>query len=270
LTVARAPAKLNLALVVGPHRGDGRHELVTIMQPLALADEIELERGKTLTVTGFPEDTLVRKALELLARAGNSGAGWSVRIGKRIPVAAGLGGGSADAAVALRLANETLPSPLPPDRLHELAASVGADVPFFLEPGPKVAHGDGTILEPIRLPQDYAVLLLLPHGAEKSSTDAVYEAFDGRNGEAGFEERRAALQHALARVERSGDFAGLPRNDLATSPLTEKLVDAGAFRADVTGAGPAVYGLFDDRASAEAAEPRIRQLGRTWITEPAW
>jgi 4-diphosphocytidyl-2-C-methyl-D-erythritol kinase len=239
------------------------------MQPLALADEIELEPGAQ-RVKGFPDDTLVRSALELLARAVDTPAGWSVRIGKKIPVAAGLGGGSADAAVALRLANETLARPLPPDRLRELAASVGADVPFFLEPGPKVARGDGTILEPIRLPQDYAVLLLLPRGAEKISTGAVYEAFDSRNGEAGFEERRAALELALARVERSSDLAGLPPNDLATSPLAEKLVEAGAFRADVTGAGPAVYGLFDDRAAAEAAEPRIGRFGRTWITEPAW
>lgn len=270
MTVAPAPAKLNLALVVGPRRGDGRHELVTVMQALGLADEIELERGESLTVTGFPEDTLVRNALELLARAGDSRPCWSVRIGKRIPVAAGLGGGSADAAVALRLANEILPRPLEGARLHELAASLGADVPFFLAPGPKLAEGDGTALKPIRLPQDYAVLLLLPHGAEKSSTGAVYEAFDGRSGEAGFDQRREALERALGRVERPGDLAALPRNDLASSHLAEKLVEAGAFRADVTGAGPAVYGLFDDRAAAEAAEPRFRGLGTTWITEPAW
>jgi 4-diphosphocytidyl-2-C-methyl-D-erythritol kinase len=270
LTIHFAPAKLNLALVVGPRRGDGRHELVSVMQPLDLADEIEVERGEGLTVTGFPEDTLVRDALELLARAGDVQPSWRVRIGKRIPVAAGLGGGSADAAIALRLANETLPRPLEPARLHELAAALGADVPFFLAPGPKLAEGDGTVLTPLRLPYDYAVLLLIPHGVAKSSTGAVYAAFDARSGEESFAKRREGLEHALGQLERPGDLAALPANDLAASPLAEKLREAGAFRADVTGAGPAVYGLFPDRSSADAVEPRFREAGRTWIAEPAW
>ena len=81
-----------------------------------------------------------------------------------MPVAAGLGGGSSDAATALRLANETLPEPLPPERLHELAAELGADVPFFLTSGPQLGTGTGAELEPLELPQDYWVLLLLPDG----------------------------------------------------------------------------------------------------------
>lgn len=266
MTIQLAPAKLNLALVVGPRRGDGRHELLSVMQAIDLADEIDLEQGEGLTVTGFPEDTLVRDALELLARASDIRPSWRVRIEKRIPVAAGLGGGSADAAIALRLTNETLPRPLEAARLHELAASLGADVPFFLTSGPKLAEGDGTVLKPLQLPQDYVVLLLLPHGAAKASTGAVYDAFDARSGEEGFSERREALQHALVR----GGLAGLPANDLASSPFAEKLREAGAFRADVTGAGPAVYGLFPDRSSAAAAEARFRGDGRTWIAEPAW
>ncbi len=268
--MAPAPAKLNLALVVGPRRGDGRHELVSVLQPLALADDIDLEPAEGLSVTGFAGDTLVRGALELLARASKSRPRWSVRIEKRIPLAAGLGGGSADAAIALRLANETLPQPLDPGRLHELAALLGADVPFFLTPGPKLAEGDGTILRPLELPQDYVVLLLSPHDVAKESTGAVYDAFDRRGGEAGFEERRAELEQALARAERAADLDALPANDLASSPLAGELIQAGAFRADVTGAGPTVYALFEKRSAAEAAERRVRALGRTWITEPAW
>lgn len=268
--MAPAPAKLNLALVVGPRREDGRHELLSVMQPLALADEIELEPAEGLSVTGFAEDTLVRGALELLARASNRRPQWRVRIEKRIPVAAGLGGGSADAAVALRLANETLPRPLEPAELHQLAASLGADLPFFLTPGPKLAEGDGTILRPLELPRDYVVLLLSPHGVEKGSTRDVYDAFDRRGAEEGFEGRRAELEHALERVERAADLAALPANDLASSPHAVELIRAGAFRAEVTGAGPAVYGLFGKRSAAEAAERQVRALGRTWITEPAW
>jgi len=261
---------LNLALVVGPRRKDGRHELLSVLQPLALADDVDLEPAEELSVTGFAEDTLVRGALELLARVSNSRLQWSVRIEKRIPVAAGLGGGSADAAVALRLANETLTRPLDPGRLHELAALLGADVPFFLTPGPKLAEGDGTILRPLELPQDYVVLLLSPHDVAKESTGAVYDAFDRRGGEAGFEERRAELEQALARAERAADLDALPANDLASSPLAGELIQAGSFRADVTGAGPTVYALFEQRSAAEAAERRVRALGRTWITEPAW
>ena len=107
-----APGKINLALVVGPRRSDGKHEVVTVMQRVDLSDQISLAPARGLEVEGFPEDTLVRRALHLLAEAANAEPGWAVRIDKRIPVAAGLGGGSSDAASALRLANETLAQPL--------------------------------------------------------------------------------------------------------------------------------------------------------------
>ncbi len=107
-----APAKINLALVVGPVRPDGKHEVATVLQWVDLADRISLGRGSTLAIDGFPEDTLVRNALLALAKAAAVEPNWSVRIEKRIPVAAGLGGGSSDAAAALRLANDSLSSPL--------------------------------------------------------------------------------------------------------------------------------------------------------------
>src|SRR5262249_48015372 len=122
-----APAKINLALVVGPHRGDGKHEVATVLQRIDLADRVTIERTAGLHVEGFAGDTLVHRALELLADAAGVEPGWSARIDKRIPVAAGLGGGSSDAATALRLANETLAKPLPPRELHALASSLGAD-----------------------------------------------------------------------------------------------------------------------------------------------
>ena len=254
-----APAKINLALVVGPLRPDGKHEVTTVYQALELADEIEVEPAGRTTVTGF-DDTIVRSALGLL------GGEWRVRIEKHIPVAAGLGGGSSDAATALRLANAQLETPLPDDELHALAARVGADVPFFLRRGPQLGTGDGTVLEPIDLPHDYAVVLLLPAGAVKSSTADVYAAFDARDGARGFEERTAALRAGLASV----DLAALPPNDLATSPLAERLQGEGAFRADVSGAGPIVYGLFRSGEDAARAEAAVRSLGETWVSRPAW
>ena len=267
---APATAKLNLALVVGPRREDGRHEVATVLQRLDLADRIAVEPGPDLRVEGFPEDTLVRGALEALAAEAGVEPRWRARIWKRIPVAAGLGGGSSDAATALRLANETLPSPLAPENLRELASGLGADVPFFLTSGPQLGQGTGAELKPLELPQDYWVLLLLPHGKRKESTAAVYAAFDSRGGENGFAERRAALEHSLADVHRPRDLAALPPNDLASSPLADELLELGAFRADVSGAGPVLYGLFHHREQASAAERELRRHGRTWTTVPAW
>ncbi|HEV3478222.1 MAG TPA: hypothetical protein VG144_02100 [Gaiellaceae bacterium] len=263
MTELLAPAKLNLALVVGPTRADGRHEVATVLQRISLADRIRLEPADSLRVEGFAEDTLVRRALEALAAAAAVGPAWSVEIDKQIPEAAGLGGGSSDAAAALLLANDTLPQPLPAEALQELGAGIGADVPFFLAAGPQLGEGDGTELQPLTLPQEYWILLLLPHDQHKASTAAVYDAFTG---EEGFEERRAALLRAAA----LGDLAAFPPNDLASSPLADELRHAGAFRADVTGAGPTVYGLFDEQTDAITAHAVLGERGRAWIATPAW
>jgi len=267
---APAPAKINLALVVGPLRDDGKHELVTVYQRVGMSDRIEVVPAAELRVDGFPGDTLVRGALEALAARAGVEPRWHATIEKRLPVAAGLGGGSSDAATALRLANGTLSEPLPSAALHELAAGLGADVPFFLAEGPQLGTGDGTTLAPLDLPQDFWVLLVLPRRAEKASTASVYAAFDERDGAHGWEERRDALHDALARVRRPRDLAALPPNDLARSSLTDELLALGAFRADVSGAGPTVYGLFHHRAAAEAAKRALKRPDGTWITPPAW
>jgi len=261
-----AHAKINLALVVGPGRPDGKHEVTTVLQRIALADRIRLEQAESLTVEGFEDDTLVRRALELLANEAGVEPFWRVDIAKEIPVAAGLGGGSSDAAAALALANATLDRPVSDDRLHELAADLGADVPFFLADGPQLGEGDGTTLTPLELPQAFTVLVLVPTDETKVSTADVYAAFDARDGSAGYDPRRSRLLEALA----AGDLAGLPPIDLAALPHAEELRRLGAFRADVSGAGPAVYGLFSDTPSAHAAGAHIGALGRVWIGPPAW
>jgi 4-diphosphocytidyl-2-C-methyl-D-erythritol kinase len=267
---APATAKLNLALVVGRARDDGKHEVATVYQRLDLADRVALSPAPRLRVSGFEQDTLVRRALERVAEAAGVEPRWEARLTKRIPLAAGLGGGSSDAATALRLANETLDSPLPAPQLARLAGELGADVPFFLTQGPQLGEGDGTDLTPFDLPQDYWVVLVLPHGATKSSSAAVYADFEDRDGGKGFRNRRAALKRALKEVSRAADLARLPPNDLASSPLAERLLERGAFRADVTGAGPVVYGLFQHREAARAARSALDAHGRTWLTVPTW
>jgi 4-diphosphocytidyl-2-C-methyl-D-erythritol kinase len=270
VTRRRAPAKINLALVVGPRREDERHELLTVYERVDLADDIALEPARKLIVEGFADDTIVAAALTALAEEAQVALRWRVTLEKRIPVAAGLGGGSSDAAAALQLANATLDEPLSGDSLHAVAAAIGADVPFFLVPGAQLGEGDGTVLTPLELPTDYAVLLLLPNDVDKQSTAEAYAAFDAARGENGFADRRSALVEAIERVRRAAHLAALPRNDLASSPLSEALEEAGAFRADVSGAGPAVYGLFENADLARSAAADLADLGRVWVTFPSW
>jgi 4-diphosphocytidyl-2-C-methyl-D-erythritol kinase len=212
----------------------------------------------------------VTAALRELAQAAGLEPRWHVRIEKKIPVASGLGGGSSDAATALRLANETLPESLPSEALLRIAAGLGSDVAFFLVDGPQLGSGDGSELEPVDIPQDFWVVVLLPRDAAKTSTADVYAAFDTRKDVVGFAERRQALLDGLARVERPRDLAGLPPNDLASSLLVEAIRATGAFRADASGAGPALYGLYHQRRDATAAGRTLRPLGRIWVAAPAW
>jgi 4-diphosphocytidyl-2-C-methyl-D-erythritol kinase len=262
---ASVAAKINLALVVGPRREDGFHDVASVLQRIDLCDRLEIEVGPPLEVTGFAGDTLVGRALELLAAEAGVEARWRARLEKAIPPAAGLGGGSADAAAALTLANRTLPAPLPLERLIALAARVGADVPFFLEPGPKLAEGMGERLSVLDLPQDFWVLVALDVDAVKRSTGEVYARFD---------KRRAGLVSALAACRRPRDLAGLPANDLGEaaggSALPGLLGASGAFRADVTGAGPAVYGLFHSLREARAAASALSRTVRSWVVAPVW
>jgi 4-diphosphocytidyl-2-C-methyl-D-erythritol kinase len=263
-----AAAKINLALVVGERRHDGKHELLTVYQRIGLFDRLALRVSDRTEVSGFGDDTLVRRAL--LALAAGGAERFSAHIDKRIPVASGLGGASADAAAALLMGNGLRREPLPADRLEAIARELGSDVPFFLREGPQLGGGDGTELRALDLPQDYWVLIVLPHDEEKASTADVYARFDARRGGARFGQRSAVLLSALERARRPRDLGALPSNDLASSPLAAELRELGAFRADVTGAGPAVYGLFLHRATASAASARMRALGRTWLTAPAW
>jgi len=258
---ASACAKINLALLVGPRRDDGLHEVVTVLQRIDLADRLELESAHENSVSGFAEDTLVKRALDLVSADTNEH--WRAKLEKRIPVSAGLGGGSSHAATALELAGEALTR----GRLRDLAGALGADVPFFLASGPQLATGDGRELEPLELPQDFWIVLVLPQGAQKTSTAAIYAAFDD---DGDFEARRKELLDTLTGVRRASDLAALPPNDLASSSVAEELRTAGAFRADVSGAGPAVYGLFVRERDARAAADVLAHRGRVWVTAPAW
>ena len=257
-----APAKINLCLFVGPIREDGRHELVSVMESISLADTLHLEElgegDRDEVVSDGVEDTLVTRTIaEFRARTGWHGRPVRITIEKRIPVAAGLGGGSADAAAALRLLARA--SGLGDDAtLHELASGLGSDVPGQVKPGRVLATGAGERIERLPPPRPYGVLVLPSH--EQLSTPAVYAEADRLRPP----RTREHLARVLEEVRRDGPP---PLNDLedAARKLAPSIDDAlerarsvGARVAMVAGSGPTVLGLFDEPHDAEQA---ARELG---------
>jgi 4-diphosphocytidyl-2-C-methyl-D-erythritol kinase len=268
--VTLAPAKVNVVLRVGPRRPDGFHEVVSALAALDVGDELELEPAARTCVEApglDGGDTLVRRGLDLLAREARWDGGWQVRIAKRIPAGAGLGGGSSDAGTALRLANATLPEPVPARRLLELAAVVGSDVPFFATGWPAaLAGGRGERLAPLAAPPPLGVVLAWP--GVPLSTAAVYEAYRPASDGAVL----TATADALAR-EGLADPASLLANDLAataealcpaSAALRRELDARGALASTVSGSGSAVVALFASRPAAEAAIEGL--AGASWAT----
>jgi 4-diphosphocytidyl-2-C-methyl-D-erythritol kinase len=286
----RAPAKINLCLFLGPTRpGDGRHELVSVMQSLTLADELTLgpapagAAGDDVVCPGVEGPNLAGAALAAFRAA----TGWDappqrLEIAKRVPVAAGMGGGSGDAAAALRLAARA--SALGDEELlRELAAALGADVPAQVRPGRALATGAGETVRP--LPDGAPLGVLVLPGERELSTGAVYAEADRQGlarSAAELAERHAAVSDALA----GGD---LPRellvNELAPAALAlapeiaGALEDARAAGADValvSGSGPTALGLFlgadgERRARAAAAALAERRPAPLVATaEPGW
>jgi 4-diphosphocytidyl-2-C-methyl-D-erythritol kinase len=272
---ALAPAKVNLGLFLGPVRAeDGRHELVSAMQSISLADELTLEHapaGATHDeivcpgVDGPPEDNLAARALSTFRAA----TGWDapalrLRIVKRIPVAAGLGGGSADAAAALRLARHA--SGLGEEALlRELAAGLGADVPAQVSPGRWLTTGAGERLHELAPPSSPFGLLVLPAAATLSTADVYAEADRLGPGRTSRElvERRDALRLALELGAPIPAVRELLRNDLqqaaislcpAIEPALSEARDAGADAVFVSGSGPTVVGVFARANGLGAAE----------------
>jgi 4-diphosphocytidyl-2-C-methyl-D-erythritol kinase len=272
-----APAKLNLCLYVGPTRGDGLHELASIFEPLALADELrvtEAEGGSDEVVcaeVGGPN--LVEKALAAMRERGWESPALRVEISKRIPVAAGLGGGSADAAAVLRLARGEL------DGLRAVAASVGADVPSQLQPRPCLVSGAGEVIEPISPPAEHAIVLV-PQTMGLTTADVYAEAdrLASPRGESELESIRRKLRDAVLEGASPLAYPQHLVNDLQEAAVAMRpeiedaltgLEEAGAEVAMVTGSGPTAFGLFPDRAAADAAVERLGERFPTSIaTEP--
>jgi 4-diphosphocytidyl-2-C-methyl-D-erythritol kinase len=289
-----APAKLNLCLFLGPAREDGLHELRSLFEPLALADAIEVSTAAASADCGFDHamgrskpqsasscdevvcpgvegENLAARALAALRDAGWQAPPLRIEIEKRIPVAAGLGGGSADAAAVLRLARgaflrDSLRN-APRLDLAALAAELGADVPSQLAPALSLVGGAGERVERLPEPAPHAVVLL-PGGGGLSTAEVFAEADRlglGRPA-AELDEIAAGLRDAAGAGSSPLDYAGLLANDLepaarALRPEIGAALDAlrgaGAPLALMSGSGPTAVGLFPALAAATSAAARI-------------
>jgi 4-diphosphocytidyl-2-C-methyl-D-erythritol kinase len=261
---ARAPGKVNLCLFVGRPRSDGLHPLVSLVQPVSLADDVTMVPGgdaDEVVCEGVEGPNLAAAALAAFRAA----TGWSappqrVTIVKRVPVAAGMGGGSADAAAALRLAAR---GEVPADELRRIAFTVGADVPAQVEPRRTLMLDAGERVEPVAGPDPFGLVVVPPAG--RLATADVYRACDAL-GHSRPHAELAELEAAVRDAARSG--APLPLelavNDLqAAARSLRPEIDAalaalaGADGALVSGSGPTVFGVFADPARAQAAAARI-------------
>lgn len=289
-TIARA--KLNLFLKVGPPRGDGYHEICSVMQTLELSDELYFRRtdgsrgrisircSESALPTG--EDNIVWRAVETFAAETGvlTDGGIEVFINKRIPIGAGLAGGSADAAAAILAMNHIWELELAQGAMVEMASRIGSDVPFCVVGGTALVRGRGELVETLEPLPPYRVVLASPE--EEASTSEVYSRFDalapGDVPDAG--ELDAALEGMLAGI-REHDFCAICanlRNSLEPAALSPQRVGVyrdtalhgGASCAMMTGSGPTVFALVEGlEEAAEVAWELEQEAPITIITSLA-
>lgn len=268
----RAFAKINLGLLITGKRPDGYHTLETVFAPIAWHDEITVSHADGLSMTtSIPElpvddSNLCMRAARALQDAAGKGSGAAIHLHKQVPFGAGLGGGSSDAALTLKLLDRLWALETPREELHRIAVTLGADVPYFLGSGGLAyASGIGEELEEPGLSLPFAVVTVFP--GEHISTVWAYRNFYPR-----FERTVPDLRKALHALCTEADRSVLPlfENDFQPAvvdnfPIVgvalEELREQGCFFASLSGSGSAVFGLFDDEAMAQKA---AAELGRRY------
>ena len=271
--ILRTPAKINLCLNVLGKRPDGYHEVEMLMQAVDLCDEVTVRlAGSGITVLcdsaavpGGEGNIAWRAARDMRERAGQT-SGISVEIKKNIPVAAGLGGGSSDAAAVLVACNRLLDMGLDRDELASIGTVLGMDVPFFLYGPTALARGRGEVLTSLPPPPKFWVLLVNPGFG--TSTAWVYN-----NLNFGLTKKGDCTNIAGLNVSQ---IAALLHNDLeavtaaahpAIGEMERALLDAGALGARMSGSGPTVFGVFDTETSCRESAKKLQKKG--WRLYPA-
>ncbi len=263
-----SPAKINLILKVLGRRPDGYHDIASLMQQIDLCDEIDFAvAGSGIRLqcpeSGLPEDErniVFRAAKRILDETGYQG-GIEIVLRKHIPVAAGLGGGSSNAATTLAALNEILHLKVPADRLQAMGASLGADVPFFLFGRCAWAFGVGDRLQPA--PEIPPLEFVLVNPGYEVSTRSVYQGLN-------FTLTNQPNHYSIPRFFTADDLAKGLINDLETVTLKrhpdlvswkERLVGNGALGALMSGSGPTMFGIFDREDRAAQAEAALKEFG---------
>jgi 4-diphosphocytidyl-2-C-methyl-D-erythritol kinase len=257
-----ASAKVNLVLHVGPPRQDGLHPLCSLFCAIDLADRVLVEAAEEDTVNcpGVGPENLAERALaEFRAEVGQAARRLEVQIEKRIPVAAGLGGGSADAAAVLRAANRLAGEPLRHSELLAVARRVGSDVPSQVRPGHSVVAGTGELVEPVSLPR-LALVLLPGQGLRTADVYAELDRLHAWRDRVDPEPLRELGTATLPEIAE-GVENDLQRPALSLRPEGEpalaQLREAGALAAAISGSGPTAFGIFSSTQEAAAAAAGI-------------
>jgi 4-diphosphocytidyl-2-C-methyl-D-erythritol kinase len=261
-----APAKVNLVLRVGPSRADGYHDLVSLMVPLDLGDDVDVRVSPragpvTCRVPGHPDldgpGNLAARAAEAFRARFGVERGVAITIRKRTPITAGLGGGSSDAAAVLRCLARAC-GVRDAAALAEVGLSVGSDVPFFLGPGPAWASGRGERLTPAEVPTLHLVLAYPRDPALAIRAGEAYRWLD--EARAGRRVARLPRGRGTFRPTQAGNDlqGGCVARRPALGPLLGSLVGAGAEVALLSGSGPTVFGTFAGRAVARRAAEAVQ------------
>jgi len=280
---ALAPGKVNLCLFLGRPRADGLHPLVSVVAPVTLADVLTLRPGRgerdEVHCPGVPGENLAARALAVYRdHTGYDGPPVRIEIDKRVPVAAGMGGGSGDAAAALRLIAHAARQPSDP-ALFALAPGLGADVPSQIVPRRSLMTGAGEHVEILGDGPPIG-LLIVPSG-ERLSTPDVFREADRLGLPRSDEELAQREQEVRAALSAAGGALPLELavNDLEPAARSlcpsidaalASLLAAGAARALVSGSGPTVFGIFETPEAARAAQPHVpRSISAEPVTAAA-
>lgn len=266
----KANAKINLSLSVLGKREDGYHELDTVMQSISLNDTVYIEKSDKITVECGEfggEDNIAFKAAEAFFKASGINAGAKIKIEKRIPSAAGMGGGSADAAAVLVGLDKLYEAKLSYERLLSVAVKLGADVPFLIRGGTARAKGIGEILEPVK--PLCGCYFLIAKGENKPSTGEMFRRLDSaKYNKPDIEKTVSALNSGdLSAVFSSLDnsFAALWQE----SHVKAELLKTDADGVSLSGSGPAWFAVYRDKEKAVAAEKALKALRiPVFICEP--
>ncbi|MCR5356451.1 MAG: 4-(cytidine 5'-diphospho)-2-C-methyl-D-erythritol kinase [Lachnospiraceae bacterium] len=269
----KAPAKINLALNVVRKRADNYHEVRMVMVSIGLYDELTLSRIKGSDIVlesdalGIPlnEDNLIYKAAALIKNKCGTIEGVKITLKKNIPVAAGLAGGSTDAAATLKGMNELFDLGLSQKELRDLGVKLGADVPYCIMGGTALSEGIGEVLTPLKKMPECGILIAKP--GIGVSTGYVYNAYDS------LEEKYHPDVDAMIKAVENGDI-NLIADNLGNSlegvtvkehpvigSIKEEMLKAGALGSLMSGSGPTVFGLFNDREEAQYAAGIIKDTG---------